>query len=238
MRRLRMFVKVALLGALVCSHVACSQAHIEPYQPKTRDYKMPVELGTNENSAVDGSLWSESSQRNFIYADQRAMRAGDILTVQVEEFANAQRDASTQTDRKAQMNADVKSFLNVMAKLQKLDPDLKPEALVDASMESGFSGRGETSRSERLTATVPAMVKKVFPNGAIFVEGHRVVMVNQEEHHFYVSGVARPQDIDESNVIISSRLADCEIEFTGRGVVTRAQEKGWMGKFFDWIWPF
>lgn len=229
---------MTLLALSMLSFSACTQAHIEPYKPKTRDYKMPVALGDTTQTGADGSLWSDSSQNNYVYADQRAMRAGDILTVQIEEFADARRDASTETDRKAEMNADIKSFLNVMAKLQKLDPDLNPEALVDASMSSGFSGRGETSRSERLTATVPVIVKKVFPNGALFVEGHRVVMVNQEEHHFYVSGLARYQDIDESNVILSSRLADCEIEFTGRGVVSNAQEKGWMGKFFDWIWPF
>ena len=229
---------VALCACLLTLTSACTQAHIEPYQPKQRKYTQPVELGDLTQGGEDGSLWSANSQHNYMYADQRAMRTGDILTVQIEEFADAQRDASTETDRKAKMNAEIKSFLNVMAKLQRLDPDLDPSSLVEASMESGFAGRGATSRSERLKATVPVTVKRVFPNGLLFVEGHRVVMVNQEEHHFYVSGVARPQDIDEANYIVSSRLADCEIEFTGRGVVSTAQEKGWLGRFFDWIWPF
>ena len=40
------------------------------------------------------------------------------------------------------------------------------------------------------------MVRRVLPNGNLFIEGHRVVLVNHEEHHFYISGVIRPEDID------------------------------------------
>ena len=93
-------------------------------------------------------------------------------------------------------------------------------------------------RTERLVATVPAVVKKVLPNGNLFIEGHRVVLVNSEEQHFYVSGVIRPIDIDGDNSVKSSLVADAEIEFTGRGVMTENQQKGWMQKYLGWIWPF
>jgi len=36
-----------------------------------------------------------------------------------------------------------------------------------------FDASGSTDRTERLTATVPAIVRKVLPNGNLFVEGHR-----------------------------------------------------------------
>jgi len=65
-----------------------------------------------------------------------------------------------------------------------------------------------------------------------------VVLVNAEEQHFYISGVVRPIDIDQENSVKSSVVAEAEVEFTGRGVLTDNQRQGWLGQFFNWIWPF
>jgi len=215
----------------------CGARQIKEYEPKVRDYELPVEIPQEQQARQEGSLWSESSEANYMFADQRAMRLGDILTVKIEEFANAKRDASTNLSREAELNAEITAFLGLFAKLQEVDPDLANE-LIDTQTSSKFDGQGSTGRSERLEATVPVVVKKMLPNGNIFVEGHRVVLVNNEEHHFYISGVARPQDIDEQNSISSTRLADAEIEFTGRGVITDQQRQGWFARYFGWLWPF
>ena len=71
------------------------------------------------------------------------------------------------------------------------------------------------------------MVRQVLPNGALFIEGHRVVLVNEEEHHFYIGGVIRPEDID-GHQVQSSRIADAQIEFTGRGSLSATTSKGWL----------
>jgi flagellar L-ring protein precursor FlgH len=109
---------------------------------------------------------------------------------------------------------------------------------LNTSSDSSFHGEGSTGRTERLTATVPATVKKVLPNGNLFIEGHRVVLVNSEEQHFYISGVVRPIDIDQDNSVKSSMVAEAEIEFTGRGVLTDNQKQGFLQKMLGWIWPF
>ena len=75
-------------------------------------------------------------------------------------------------------------------------------------------------------------------NGNLFIEGHRVVLVNNEEQHFYISGVVRPIDIDQENSVKSSMIADAEIEFTGRGILSDNQKQGWLSRYFGWLWPF
>ncbi len=85
---------------------------------------------------------------------------------------------------------------------------------------------------------MPAVVRKVLPNGNLFVEGHRVVLVNNEEQHFYISGVVRPIDIDQENSVKSSMVADAEIEFVGRGVLTDNQHQGFLSRYLGWLWPF
>jgi flagellar L-ring protein precursor FlgH len=126
--------------------------------------------------------------------------------------------------------------MGLMNKIKSLASWFDPQISVESG--SSFDANGSTGRTERLTATVPALVRKVLPNGNLFIEGHRVVLVNNEEHHFYISGVVRPIDIDQENSVKSSMIADAEIEFTGRGVVSEAQERGWLPKYLGWLWPF
>ena len=104
--------------------------------------------------------------------------------------------------------------------------------------DTSFLANGSTARTERLTATVPATVRKVLPNGNLFIEGHRAVLVNSEEQHFYISGVVRPIDIDQDNSVKSSMVAEAEIEFTGQGVLSDNQKQGFLQKLLGWIWPF
>ena len=65
-----------------------------------------------------------------------------------------------------------------------------------------------------------------------------MILVNAEEQHFYISGVVRPIDIDQENSVKSSMVADAEIEFVGRGVLTDNQRQGWFSRYLGWIWPF
>ena len=78
---------------------------------------------------------------------------------------------------------------------------------------------------------------KVLPNGNLFIEGHRVVLVNHEEHHFYLSGVVRPVDIETDNSVTSALIADAEIEFTGRGAISEKQEAPWLQRGLDFVRP-
>jgi flagellar L-ring protein precursor FlgH len=76
------------------------------------------------------------------------------------------------------------------------------------------------------------------PNGDLFIEGTKVVMINNEEYHLYVSGLIRRADIADDNSIASSRIADAEIEFTGRGDLADQQRKGLIGRGLDKVAPF
>ena len=76
------------------------------------------------------------------------------------------------------------------------------------------------------------------PNGDYYVEGRKVLLLNDEETHLYVSGVVRPVDISPDNSVASSYLADVELEYTGRGVLSEKQNVGWLSRALDYVWPF
>jgi flagellar L-ring protein precursor FlgH len=220
--------RVALPAALAfVVAAACGPAHVGSYTPKKRDYATPT--ATSADAAPSpGSLWRDTGPGASLYSDARALRVNDLVVVKVEEIADAKRATDTDISRSGGTTAAINAFLGAV----------KTPKTIDASSETTFKGSGSTARSEHLVATVPAIVRKVMPNGNLFIEGHRVVLVNAEEQHFYISGVVRPIDIDQENAIKSSQVADAEIEFTGRGVLTDNQRQGWASRWFGWIWPF
>lgn len=215
--------------ALTLGWAGCASVdHVGKYTPKSRDYPAPAADAQASLAPAPGSLWQGGN--GTLFTDARAFREHDQVVIKIEEVADAKRSSGTDLSRDSQGSSGISMSLDAKAVVPAVD--------AKQTTSSKFKGTGSTGRTERLVATVPAVVKKVLPNGNLFVEGHRVVLVNNEEQHFYISGVIRPIDIDGENSVKSSLVADAEIEFTGRGVMTENQQKGWMQRYLGWIWPF
>lgn len=222
---MRLLVLFALSG--------CGVAHIDTYTPKQRNYEVLAQKNVALQEADDGSLWRPDGRNANLFSDYRAFREQDLVVVRIEENADARRSADTNLSRETEFSASLQAFLRTVQAVT-------PQVDLTAGLKSGvgFKGDGRTARTEKLTATVPAVVKKVLPNGNLFIEGHRVVLVNSEEQHFYISGVVRPIDIAQDNSVRSSYVADAEIEFTGRGVLTDNQKPGLFTRLWNFISPF
>ena len=219
--------------SLVVGAAACGPAHVANYTPKKREYTVPEATKDGDQAASSGSLWHDGRPASMLFTDARALRTNDLVVIKIEEVADARRSTNTDIDRSSASNADITAFLGALAKIKGND-----QLKIGGSSNASFNSEGKTGRSEYLTATVPAVVRKVLPNGNLFIEGHRVILVNAEEQHFYISGVVRPIDIDQENSVKSSMVADAEIEFVGRGVLTDNQKQGWLSRFLGWVWPF
>jgi len=222
--------RLALAAALSLALAACGGvSHVGKYTPKHRDYAVP-EAAARDDAATPGSVWRDGRPASLLFTDARALRENDLVVVKVEEIADAKRSSDTDLSRDSATTAALNAFVEAVADL--------PAVSLDGKSKTAFKALGSTARTERLTATVPSIVRKVLPNGNLFIEGHRVVLVNSEEQHFYISGVVRPIDIDGENSVKSTMVADAEIEFTGRGVLTENQRQGWFSKWFNRLWPF
>lgn len=226
------FLALTAIVTSLAIAAGCTQSHINAYVPKRRDYQSPVEFDQGDELGTNGSLFHRSHSGPYLFADHRAMRIGDVVTVRVHEQANAKRGATTDLSRDSDTSVKLKAFIGLMASLNSA-LSLTDGDLVSTGVETMLKAKGETSRTEDLEATVPAIVREVLPSGNLFIEGHRVILVNEEEHHFYLSGVVRPVDIQGDNSVTSSLIADAEIEFTGRGVITDKQSPGWLNKGLD-----
>lgn len=227
----------------VMTLAACAPMVEKRFFPKPTEREMVREVGRLANTEVSassiqpasqGSLWP-ADDHVFFYADKKALRIGDIITVRIIESAQASNTADTDLSRSSSTNASLNTFFG---KKKFLNLFKLGEDLLTSTADNSHQGSGSTTRSGQLTATMTAVVRDVLPNGNLVIQGTREVLVNHEQQFITVTGIVRPQDVSRDNVILSTQLADANISIGGLGVVADKQRSGWGTWLFDLVWPF
>lgn len=232
-------MKAALLASLACASLlaGCGPNHIQPFTPRQRVYE-PGAYAQRDPSArpTAGSIFSEAS--GGYLEDTRAVRVGDVVVIRIDESADAEGGSTTKLNRDSSGSGGTSAILGLVPALKKAYPKLEMDKLWEFAAKAGFTGQGNTSRKGQLNGTISVRVVREMPNGDLFLEGTKVVLINFEEYHLYLSGLVRTADIGPDNSISSTRLADAQIEFTGRGDIADQQRKGWGARITDKVNPF
>jgi flagellar L-ring protein FlgH len=204
-------------------------ALIEPQvTPVNRDvYRALPPLPQEVPPRYEGSLFSGENGHNMFFVDRKARGANDVVTVRIADVTSATGQANTNTSRASSVAGSLDNVFGY-----------KPGSVVEAQLKAGFDGKGTTTRKNALSATVTAVVREVFPNGNLFVEGSKEVIINNERQYITVTGVVRPEDIAPDNSISSDLLADARLVYSGRGVLSDKQRPGLLGRIVDFVWPF
>ena len=175
---------------------------------------------------VAGQLASGATPAPSLFADRRAQKVGDIVTVEIIESATAQASARTAltSENKNKVDGGGSGAL-----------DFIPLFGLDANQKSEQKGDGRTTRQGALRATLTAEVIEVLPNGNLKIEGQRVVNINGEKQLTVLTGVVRPEDISPENTVPSYLIAEAKISYHGKGMVQDAQAPGFFSRFVHWI---
>ncbi len=184
-----------------------------------------------------GSLWVEENGRSYLYEDLRAMRVGDLLTILIQENYTGSKSAQTDAERQSTLQNSLTGDTVGIPKLR-LGAAVANGFTVNASAANKFAGKGSTTRSDTLTGTMTVMVTEVMPTGDLRIEGRREVTVNSEKQTMVLTGLVRRVDVNTSNHVSSTAIADAKIEYTGLGVVDDVQRPGWFTRIMDWVYPF
>ncbi len=233
------------LGILAVVLAGCSQRIKEP-SPTNKDSALtepPLETYAEPALKTEGSLFSDDSRMD-LFADVKARRVGDIITINIVETSKANKSATTATGRTNAVTAQINHLMGYE------DPNNIPgvgsvfnsanfsNTGIEASYGQGFTGRGTTNRNENMTAKMSARIIQVLPNGNLVLRGSQEIMVNNEKQYITVQGVVRPVDIAADNSVLSTYMADARIDYTGEGDLSRKQREGWLSRFLDVVWPF
>jgi len=161
------------------------------------------------------SSWSALS------ADRRASQVGDLLTIVVYQSAESTNVAKTDSSRSSTLGGGLSiGAINENGSFK---------------LGGGYSGGGEVQRSERFVTQITVTVEQVLPGGDLIVSGRQKMRVNGEDSDIGVRGRVRPADIAADNSIASNRLADAQIDYDGRGFVSRSAKPGLINRIFRFL---
>ncbi len=188
--------------------------------------KVMLILLTVTLGAVAQSQDMRANAARSLFADQKATRVGDAITILVVETSTASNDAKTTSSRE--------SNISFNASGQTGTSNL-PQVGLGVGTGNSFKGEGGTSTNGNIRAKLSAKIDSVFANGNLWINGTRTITVNGEEQTIRISGLVRPSDIASDNSVYSYSIADARISFEGNGIVSRAQGPGWITKLLHWL---
>ena len=199
-------------------------------QKDTADYAPTLPRSYDQERAASGSIYHDGSAR-LLFEDVKAHNVGDLVTIVLTESTNASKSASTNTTKESTIEAEVPTIFGTMKGKDIFNQEI--------GMNRDFAGSGDSSQSNSLTGTLTVTVAEVYPNGNLLVRGQKRVWLNQGEEFVQVRGIVRPSDISADNTVLSTRVADAQITYSGRGAVADSNAAGWLSRFFQSpIWPF
>lgn len=203
-----------------------------------------------------GSLWKDGvTDERGMFADKRARRIGDIVTIVVQETATLSNSLRLKTDKKSNSGPEgvasnlLNQFLgNLPSKVfnkqitESLPKDysitLPTAPSLPVSGANDYTGGGEIKNSQTIATRAAVQIIDVLPNGNLVFEGIRQISFSRERQFASLRGVIRPYDIQPDNTVISSNVADARIDIVAEGVLTDAQKKGWLLRLNDKLNPF
>ncbi len=163
---------------------------------------------------------------NSLFADKKATKIGDAITILVVESSQAANQAETSTGRTSDIGLNGSGGVGV-TKL--------PSSSFSLGTKNSFKGSGVTKTSGMVKTRISALVDSVLGNGLVWIKGSRTIIINDQEQTVIVSGYVRTADISASNTVYSYNISDAKIVFNGSGSISRSQGPGWLTKLFHWL---
>jgi len=181
---------------------------------------------------TNGSLFQQRGLS--LFEDPKPYRIGDILTVLLQESTSASKQAGTSTKKEDTIDMPNPTIFGST-------PTFNGANLLEMSIEPKreFSGEADSSQSNSLNGEITVTVVDILPNDNLVVQGEKWFTLNQGKEYIRIAGVVRPLDVQSDNTIVSSKLADAQIAYSGEGFLADANNQGWFGQFMNgkW-WPF
>jgi len=90
------------------------------------------------------------------------------------------------------------------------------------------SSKSDTG-SDSFVSTMMATVTDVLPSGTMAIAGDQGMIVNGRHQTLHITGFIRPEDLDDTDAVVASRVANVQADFNGdnpkgKGLIQRILE--------------
>ena len=167
--------------------------------------------------------------QSSIYSDDKATAVNDIVTVLILEDTSASSTASTELRNTTEKERGIQEFFGLSGRLP---------LRAAANSSSRHEDSGAIDRNGKIRAVLSAKVTEVLENGSLVLEGTKEITINGHKASLWLKGVARPENIDFQNTVLSSAIANLEIRYEGAEDKKRGGFIGAISRVLDWLWIF
>jgi flagellar L-ring protein precursor FlgH len=224
--------KVVSFVFLVSCLQACSTVSRVPEEASFGNTATEAGAGYTMPAPSSGTIYNPAGGFG-LFMDLRARAVGDILTVMLVERTNASKESSTSTAKGTSIDTGSPVFAGRPMTANGLPFTNQIES------DSSFDGQADSSQSNRLDGNITVTVVDRLPNGNLLVRGEKRITINQGEEFVRLQGIVRPVDIGPQNTVDSTKVADAQISYAGKGTLADANRPGWLARFFNSPWfPF
>lgn len=155
--------------------------------------------------------------------DIKAYQPGDLVTI-IFNFTVAQNSSSTMARSKA-----ATAGLAAGTGIAGIGFLRFPSSI---GGQSALNTSDVRANSQTFTSTMMATVQQILPSGAMVVSGVQRIIINGKAQNMKVTGTIRPQDIDGADSVLSSQMANVQLDFDGN---FDGDKKGILRRIIDWI---
>jgi flagellar L-ring protein FlgH len=138
--------------------------------------------------------------------DHRASQIGDLLHVQFNFAVNSASSDVTQNSKQFSIGSPGGTG-NLSLGFLRIPTSLGGQS----GTQSSKTENGTTSFLSDMMATVIG----VLPSGALEITGDQLMNINGQNQTLHITGFVRPEDIDGTDTVLSSRVADVQASFSG-----------------------
>jgi flagellar L-ring protein FlgH len=224
-------MKIPVLVFCIVSLSACMQNRKplpdDPAYAPTVSANMPVPQRTA------GSLYQDAYGMS-LFDDRKAHFVGDVITVTLSEKTVSKKSSGVAVKKNSSADMNAGTLLGAA------NPSYKGLSLENSIAHNRtFSGDADADQSNSLEGNITVTVSEILPNGNLIVRGEKWITLNRGDEFIRISGIIRPDDIAPDNTVVSTRLANAKISYSGTGSLADSQTMGWFSRFFNsgW-WPF
>jgi len=210
----------ALLGALLSG---CGMFPAKDHKPDP----VVARVLPAPTPRTDGAIY-QAGQQIELFADLKARRVRDLLTITLNEVTAATKSTITKT---AKTTTVANSAPTVFG--QNVTIHGAPLLSTTLNGANSFDGEGSSTQGNSLAGSLTVTVVAVQTNGNLVVQGDKTLKLNQGDEYVHISGVIRTSDIQSNNTVTSDKLADARISYSGKGVVDSSNRMGWLARFFN-----
>lgn len=211
-------MRACLLFCCLCMTVSAAaggksskKGSLSPLQQYLQNYNSAT---AEPAPALNGSLYRADSGFAAMSTDYRAQRLNDLLVIRIVEQTVAQNTADVSAQRQVQATSAIPSVAG--QSFSQLNP------LLSLNSNHQLTGKGQADTKTTLRTSLAGRIVAVLPNGLMVVQAERRVHMNNETQNIVLRGMVRPGDVLSDNSVLSTDLANLEIELKGKGVVSDA----------------